>query len=593
MKKKPTLPLLLITVLALSYLIPTLLLNQFLSEERLRLMLVEPAEAQLDRKIDIGSIKVSLFSGINLDNITIHGKNPEEDFLSIATFRLTYQFLPLLQKRLVITKILIDQPTIRLARNAKGVFNFADLSLKPKKIEKENLPPEEQAVEPLPLTLVFDKITINDANLTFVDQTGELPEIISSKGDLVFSLNLADKLAESSYQGNLRLIVNASITGHQPVLIMNCDFNEKQAGFSGDLTVEFQKVLFDGLLTNLRTDPDLTLNLQSSSLDLVKLAGLKPAAGPAQPIPPGDEAAQPAPSAAEPGKFSAHGQIAVGNLTHGKLALQKLNLNYAFKDRQLAFNEINFEVFGGKVTGQLQADISRPVPDFQGKIKVGNLRMAEAMASLDKPAGYLDGELSAELAFQGDGHSWPVIRKTLDGDGEFSLIKGGLADSPYSRALANILEIPELNDLSFDELAGVVKIAEGRIALLCTMTSAEFDLQAKGRAGLDGSFDLPLTIQLSPENSQRLQEKSKYAGYLTDQSGRTTLNLKLTGTVGQPQLALDSSGTGQQVKTILEKEASEELSRAITNQLGDAGNEQANDLVEELSNRFLKQLLDN
>jgi hypothetical protein len=273
--------------------------------------------------------------------------------------------------------------------------------------------------------------------------------------------------------------------------------------------------------------------------------------------------------------------------------LQKLNLNYAFKDRQLAFNEINFEVFGGKVTGQLQADMSRPVPDFQGKIKAGNLRMAEAMASLDKPAGYLDGELAAELAFQGDGQSWPVIRKTLDGDGEFSLSKGGLADSPYSRALANILEIPELNDLRFDELAGVVKIAEGRIALLCTMTSAEFDLQAKGRAGLDGSFDLPLTIQLSPENSQRLQEKSKYAGYLTDQSGRATLNLKLTGTVDQPQLALDSSGTGQQVKTILEKEASEELSRAITNQLGGAGNEQANDLVEELSNRFLKQLLDN
>jgi|GEM_PF-5597234 len=594
MKKKLTLPLLLIAILGLGFLIANLALNYFLSEERLRVMLIEPAEAQLGRKVDIDSINVSLFSGITIDKIAIHGKEPGEKFLSIDAFRLTYQLIPLLQKRLVITEILIDQPTINLTRNAMGVFNFADLSLESKNIEPENLPPEEQAIEPLPLTLVFDKITVNNANLTFTDQTGELPEIISSKGDLNLSLALADKPAESTYQGTLNLIVNASYTGYKPVLIMNCDFNQEQTSFKGDLNVEFQRLFFNGRLTNLLTDPDLTLNIQSPSLDLAKLVILNPDSKKDMPAPVGAEPTPAAnPSAEDTSRFSAHGQIAIASLQDGKLSLQKLNLSYTFKDRQLALNNINFEIFGGKVTSQLQADVSQPEPDFQGEIKAGKLQMDEAMASLDKPAGYLSGDLAAELVFQGSGRSWPVVRNTLEGDGKFSLVKGGLANSPYSQALATILDIPELNDLTFDELAGSLKISKGKIVLLCNMSSQALDLQSKGSVGLDGALDLPLIIQLSRQNSQHLLEKSKFAGYLADESGRTTLNLKLSGTAGQPRLALDSSGTGQQVKKVLGRKAGEELGRVITKQLGGPGNEQQKGAAEDLSNRLLKQMLDN
>ena len=180
MKKRLTLPLFLVAALGLAYLLATLTLNSLLSEERLRLMLIEPAEAQLGRKIDVGSIDVSLLSGINIGNLKIHGKNPSEDFLSIAAFRLDYKLLPLLHKQLVITELLVDQPSLSLSRDASGAFNFADLSLETKKVEREIPPPEEQTVEPLPLSLIFDKITVSKANLTFTDQTGELPAISNS-----------------------------------------------------------------------------------------------------------------------------------------------------------------------------------------------------------------------------------------------------------------------------------------------------------------------------------------------------------------------------------------------------------------------------
>jgi uncharacterized protein involved in outer membrane biogenesis len=598
MKKKSTLPLILLAALAMGYLLATIVLNQFLSEERLRLMLIEPVEDQLGRQLEIGAIDVSFFSGINITDIMVHGQEPAEDFLSIAAFRLDFQLLPLLRKKLVLTEIVIDQPSLKLSRNAKGVYNFADLSLKPKKIEKEIPPPEEQTVEPLPLTLIFERIAVNHASLTFTDQTGELPGIIDSQGDLTMRLTLGRNLAESSFQGSLDLIANADYHGHKPVLIMTCSFNEQQIGFKGDLSLDFEKLFFNGQLTGLPGNPDLILDLRSNSLDLARLAELKAATGKKPPAPvvttvaeqPTGEPGQTAPPAAA-GKFGAHGQISVGNLQHGKTTIRNLNLAYGFKDKRLALDDLNFVLFEGTVNGRLLADFNGPAPDFQGEIATANLLIAELMVSLGKPAAYLSGALSADLAFEGAGRDWPEIRNRLNGDGRFSLVKGGVAGSPYSQALASLLDIPELNELGFDELAGTLKITDGRISLLSTMSSPEFDLQTKGSAGLDGTLDLPLTIQLSPENSQRLLTKSKYTGYLADQSGRTTLNLKLTGTVNQPQLALDSSSTGEQAKKILEKKAREELGRAINKQLG--GDEATRKSTEELSERFLKQLLGN
>jgi uncharacterized protein involved in outer membrane biogenesis len=590
MKGKLPIIVIIIGLIGATYIILNLTLSNLLSQERLRVMLVEPVEDQLGRKIEIGSIKVSLFSGIEITDIVVKEKNPAQEFASIANFRLKYELLPLLEKRLVIREVLIDKPTIKISRNEQGVFNFADLSLKPRKIQKEIPPPELQTAKPLPLVLIFDQIRINDLNLNFTDQTGALPAITSTDGDLALAVTLGKTLADARYSGTLELLVNTEFQGSKPVLLIKSAVSDQLITFRGEVTVELDKLIFSGQLVNQLTAPDLTLDLQGATLDLEKLAGLKPT-GQRRSIQP---AAAPTPSAPQvtPKEFHAHGKISVNTLRRGTLTLQNLNLHYSFADNRLELSDLSAGLFEGTISGKGDLDLGAPAPAFQGQLKADKLQMAAAMESLGKPKGYLTGELGGNFSGRGSGSGWPVIRERLEGQGQFAISQGGLASSPISQALAALLGIPELDNLRFDRLAGNVKIAGGRVALDANLSSRPMTAQTVGSAGLDGSLDLPLLLQLSPEYSQRLQERAAFARYLADASGRTTLNLKLKGTVDRPELSLNGEGAAGQVKRVLEKKAGEELSRALSKKLGGLDS-QSQDAIGEKTDRLLKKLLGN
>lgn len=597
MRRKLPVSVIIILVIGAAYLIASLALNNFLSQERLRIMLVEPVEDQLGRKIEIGSINISLFSGIDIKDIVVKEKDPAQDFASIGNFRLKYEILPLFEKRLVIKEVLIDGPTIKISRNAQGVSNFADLTLKPKNIQKEIPPPELQTVDPLPVTLVFDQIKVNNLNLMFTDQTGELPAITSTEGDLTLAVTLGKTLADAQYKGTLDLIVNTQFNGSKPVLVIKSDVSEQQIAFKGELTVELDKLLFSGQLANPLTEPNLTLDLQGATLDLERLAGLKPAGQKNGDVTAPDApalASPPATGTSQPGakKFRAHGKININEVRHGKLALQNLNLNYAFAENVLEITDLKAGLFGGSINGKAGLELGQPTPAFRGQLKADKLQMASAMESLGKPKGYLAGELSGDFSGRGAGSGWPKIRDSLDGQGKFVIIKGGLASSPISQALAKLLGIPELDNLRFDRLSATVKIAGGRAALDSSLSSKVLDLQTKGSAGLDGSLDLPLVLQLSPEYSRRLQERASFTRYLADASGRTSLTLTLRGTVDQPDLRLNGEGAGNQIKNALGRKAGEELSRALSKKLGGL-DKQGQTTAEETTDRLLQQLLRN
>lgn len=589
MNRKLQIIVMILAIIGAAFVAASLALHSLLSPERLRIMLVEPVEERLGRKIEIGAIEISLFSGIDIKDIVVREKDPAREFASIDNFRLRYELLPLFRKRLVIKEVSIDKPSLKIFRNAQGVFNFADISLKPKKVQKEIPPPELHTVKPLPLTLIFDQVKISDLNLTLTDQTGELPAITSTDGDLSLAVTLGKTLAEAKYQGTLDLIVNTAFNGSKPVLLLRSTVSDQLISFKGELNVEFDKLRFKGQLANQLSAPDLTMDLQGDTLDLKKLAGLK-AAGHG----PGGESTHVAPASAEPRppsrQFRAHGTISIKKLQRGKLAIQDLNLTYNFADNLLDLTALSAGLFGGSISGKAGLQLGGPTPAFRGQLRADKLQMAAAMEAMDKPKGYLAGELSADFSGRGIGSGWPEIRDSLDGQGTFSVVEGGLASSPISQALASLLGIPELNNLRFDKFAGTMLIADGRAALDSRLSSKVLDMQSKGNAGLDGSLDLPLVLRLSPEYSHRLQERAAFARYLADPSGRITLHLKLKGTIDHPNLTLNGEGVGRQIKNALAKKAGEELGRALSRKVGGMDNRKQK-AAGERSEQLFKQLL--
>jgi len=531
-------------ILGVCYLTADLALTNFLSEERLRVMLIEPLQDQLGRQVEVGSIKVSVFSGIEIKDISIKEKSPGQEFAAIGSCRLNYDPLPLFEKRLVITEVLIDKPTVRIERDSQGAFNFADLSLTPRKVAKEIPPPELQKALPLPLTLGLDQIKVSNLNLTFTDQSGRLPTITSTVGDFTGALTLGKTLAETRYRGSLELVVNSEYQTHRLVLLIKSTFDNQLINFNGELNAGLDKLLFTGQLANLQSTPNLTLDLQAAKLDLNNLLAATPPLGNgvvSPTLPPVTQVSSAPISNSEQthAKLHAHGKVQIKELRRDKLALENFSLTYTLADNVLALSDLTAGLGGGRISGKANLDLSHSAPTFRGQFKADKIQLATARASQEKEKGYLTGELSADFSGLGVGGSWPEIRDSLDGQGKFVISKGEMANFPFSQELASLLGLPELNDLKFDKISGTVKIGGAQAALNASLSARALSLQSQGNVTLGGNLDLPLTVKLSPENSRHLQERPIFARYPPDPSGRTILNLKLKGTFEHPDLRLN------------------------------------------------------
>ena len=146
-------------------------------------------------------------------------------------------------------------------------------------------------------------------------------------------------------------------------------------------------------------------------------------------------------------------------------------------------------------------------PGFKGDITVKDISMPSVMTSFNKPPDMVSGVATADMTFSGSGKKWPAIRQTLTGAGSFSFANGGLKNTPITRALAALLGFEEFKDLAFDDFFGEFKVSNGQVMLSTELGNSELEAKLNGKVGLDGSLDMPMTIRLSQDQSQRLQGK--------------------------------------------------------------------------------------
>ncbi len=112
--------LLIVIVIAAPFLIPV---NQF------RPTIEEKASAALGRKVDLGNLSLSLFSGsLAADNLSIADdpKFNKSPFLTAKSIKVGVELMPLiLSKELNITGITIDNPEVTLIRSSGGEWNYS------------------------------------------------------------------------------------------------------------------------------------------------------------------------------------------------------------------------------------------------------------------------------------------------------------------------------------------------------------------------------------------------------------------------------------------------------------------------------------
>jgi AsmA protein len=124
-----------VLVLVAPFLIPV---NQF------RPTIEEKASAALGRKVDVGNLSLSLFSGsLAADNLAIADdpKYSSSPFLTAKSIKVGVELLPLiLHKDLNITRIVIDSPEVTLLRSPAGEWNYSSFGASAAKSQTKETP---------------------------------------------------------------------------------------------------------------------------------------------------------------------------------------------------------------------------------------------------------------------------------------------------------------------------------------------------------------------------------------------------------------------------------------------------------------------
>ncbi|MBT1072902.1 AsmA family protein [Pelotalea chapellei] len=142
-----------------------LLAKMIITPERVKKTVIPLAQKALHRPVRLGDIKVSIFSGIVLNNVVIMEKEGEETFVAVDLVKLRYQFWPLLSKRIVVDEISMETPRIRIVKLPDGSFNFSDI------MKKEKTAPVEQPKEKADIDLLVSTVAVSKGELVYEDKS--------------------------------------------------------------------------------------------------------------------------------------------------------------------------------------------------------------------------------------------------------------------------------------------------------------------------------------------------------------------------------------------------------------------------------------
>jgi hypothetical protein len=159
-----------------------------------RKTLLDRISSAAGTRFEARTLDVSLLDGVTLEGVTLANPPPFKGRLAAAdVIALRYRFWPLLRGRLELSKLSAERPTLDVAMDARGVFNYERLG--------GSRQPSTGGAAALPIALVISKLALDDARIVVRDPRGALVTVDGA--DLDTSVRLAGGAVEG--EGNLTI----------------------------------------------------------------------------------------------------------------------------------------------------------------------------------------------------------------------------------------------------------------------------------------------------------------------------------------------------------------------------------------------------
>jgi len=536
----------------------------YLTDERVKSLIIPQAEAALGRQVSIGDIKIGILSGITIKDFQIKEDDRKNNFVSAKAFVLSYDLMPLLQKKLIISEIRFDEPAVQVLRDKNGKFNYSTLALLSEDTAKNKTEKTAPASSALPLTLTVNQIKLNDARIKISDQMGEIPTVDSTTSASL-SVTLGKTIKEMQYRGSYDF--DAAITYGKAIskLSGKGKISQNDIDMIMDVNLENEQVHVEADIKGYMQSPNATLNISSKSLNIDRLlamvAGIPAKSKKSKVTEPKTNKSTEIIADSLPKGLIANGTVKVSKAVYKKIITNDFALKFNLSKGILTVQELSARAYSGKLESNLTVDLNQPGLSYNGTLGLKSVQAADlSSAIMQKTAGMLTGSLQAAMNFTGAGTSWAELKNVLNADGSYTLTDGGIRGTPVSSSISTLLGLQELNNISYKNITGTFKVVDGgKVRIKSSMQGADLNAEAEGVIGLDGSLNLPVTLHLSPAMSEKLKSRASFAKYLTDDQGGSTLSLKLSGNLTSPRPTLDTKEVQKQIQKSIQKEIFKKL----------------------------------
>jgi AsmA protein len=212
---------------------------------------------------------------------------------------------------------------------------------------------------------------------------------------------------------------------------------------------------------------------------------------------------------------------------------------------ELRLDDTAFQAFGGSGRGSVVAHPFEAARSFTVSQKVSGVSIGAVIAAL-APAekGSVEGTAALDLALRGRAGEAALL-PTISGPGHVEIRNGSIKSVGVIQQVMKLLEVAGAkgiakNETPFDRLTADFDVASGVASTKnLEFRSADLDFDGSGTVGLGGALHLDALGSFSKEITGQLVAKTPALSMRVNDAGRLTVPLQIRGTVQAPKVQLD------------------------------------------------------
>jgi len=393
---------------------------------------------------------------------------------------------------------------------------------------------------------------------------------IGSNGFLSFSEKMKDNFLSSIHQSDLQLNDVEFQYKTSPLLFgiptMKCQIDGNKIIIeNSEINISDTDIKFDGTITNfipylLTAAPKIVVegNMQSVYVKFDELMTLK-------------EMSEGKSVSTMPNWIDVNLKTNIEQLSYQYFIAENIDANIEYSNYTLKLKQVKMNTLNGEITGEVKF-YERPYNYFKlfasahlEKINIRNLFTAfQNFGQEVIQDKHIKGEGTADVQLQSSWNpGFEFDPNKLQLSSELIIEKGELVEFSPLLSLSSYVSVEELKNVKFSTLETTIRIEHNIIKIdAMDINSSALSVSIAGTHSFDNEIDYQVRLLLSELISKKFRKKntninSEFGIVEDDGLGHTTLHLKMTGNMDNPNIYFDKIKIKEKIKTEFKKQVEE------------------------------------